>query len=175
VTSELVVGDTEVYIGPTSPTKQANITPTLGLWRDLVRVSALFDWRGGYMRNDYTGWVGCALTNDCRASVDATAPFEDQAAIVAYTKANTNVGFWGDGAFTRLRELSVAVRAPSRVLRATRASSGNITFTGRNLKFWTKWPGGDPEVNGATGNDLTYTFPTPPLPRYYVVRLNLSY
>jgi hypothetical protein len=175
VASEVVVGDTETYIGPTSPTKQATVSGNLGLWRDLVRASVLFDWRGGYMRNDYTSWVGCALSADCRASVDRTAPFSEQAAIIAYTKANTNAGYWADGAFTRLREVSVSVRAPSKFLQASRASAGSLTLSGRNLKLWSKWPGGDPEVNGATGNDLTYTFPTPPMPRYYIVRLNLSY
>src|SRR5581483_2521149 len=175
--SEVQVGDTEVYIGPSLPTKQATFTPALSLWKDRVHLSALFDWRGGYMRYDYTRGVGCQLIFNCQEAVDPHAPLAAQAAMVAkYTGAySTNWGFYSDGAYTRLRELSATVQIPERLVRRTRARGGSFTLAGRNLWLKSAFTGGDPEVNVSTGNDLNYTFPTPPIPRYFIARMNLSY
>lgn len=171
--SEIQMADSEVYLGPTSPTKQVTLTTTLALWRDLVRLTALLDWRGGYVRNDYTRWVGCAISFDCASATVVGSSLVDQAAVIAYTKANSNVGYWADGAYTRLREVAVSVRIPRKVLRYAVADAGSLIFAGRNLLYWSKWSGGDPEVGG--GSDLEYTFPTPPLPRVFILRVNLSY
>jgi TonB-linked SusC/RagA family outer membrane protein len=175
--SEVQVGDTEVYIGPSLPTKQATVTPALSLLKDRVHISALFDWRGGYMRYDYTRGVGCQLLFNCPEAVDPKAPLAMQAAMVAkYTGAySTNWGFYSDGAYTRLRELSVTLQLPDRVLRSTRSRGGTFTVSGRNLWLHSKFTGGDPEVNVSTGGDLNYTFPTPPIPAYYIARFNLQY
>ena len=70
----------------------------------------------------------------------------------------------------------MTVRLPARALRATRAGSGNINFAGRNLFVWSRYTGGDPEVNGGgAGTDINYTFPQAPAARYFITRLNLSY
>jgi hypothetical protein len=174
--SEIAVGDTDVYIGPGLPGKQASATGSLGLFRNRLRVTTLLDWRGGYQRYDYTAGVGCTLTFNCFAANDKRATIDEQAKVVAKSKTSTNIGFYYPGSYTRLRELSATLELPSRVFRAVGASGGALGLTGRNLLIWSAFPGADPEVNGAgTGGDLVNTFPTPPPPRYFIVRLNLSY
>jgi hypothetical protein len=126
------------------------------------------------MRNDYTGFVGCVISFNCAAVVDRNAPLDKQAAVQTYLVGNSSIGFWSSGAYTRLRELTVTARIPNRALRYARASAGTLTLAGRNLTYWSSWPGGDPEVN-PNGTDTEYTFPAPPLPRYLIARFNLSY
>jgi TonB-linked SusC/RagA family outer membrane protein len=196
VTQSLVqVADTEAYIGPTAPTKQVTLSGALSLWRDLVRLSAMVDGRGGFTRLDYVGWVRCALFFNCAGAVDRTASPKEQAAVQAYLKGNTNVGFWSSGSYTRLREVSASARLPSGILRYSRAKEGTLTFAGRNLWYWSKWTGGDPEVSSIvtggrvpsvliglvptsslnTASDLEVTPPTPPSPRLFIARLSLAY
>ncbi|MGQ0648526.1 MAG: carboxypeptidase-like regulatory domain-containing protein [Gemmatimonadaceae bacterium] len=174
--SEVAVGDTDVYIAPGLPEHQMSATGTLSLWRDRVSVTSLFDWRGGYKRYDYTAGVGCTLLFNCFAANDPRASLKEQAAVVAKSKTNTNIGFYAPGSYTRLRELSVNVRLPRRLYRGAGAQEGSLSLSGRNLWIWSAFTGADPEVNGAgTGGDLVNTFPTPPLARYWIARLNLSY
>jgi TonB-dependent starch-binding outer membrane protein SusC len=172
--NEIVVGDTEVYVGPSAPTRQISYGGSLALWRDRLRLATVFDYHGGFQRLDYRAWVGCALSLDCAGSVvRGTETMAEQAAIQAYGKANTNMGFIDDGAFTRLREASITADLPREGLRWLRASSGSVTLSGRNLKMWTKWRGGDPEVN--SGADAIVTFPTPPQARTFIARVNLGW
>lgn len=52
-----------------------------------------------------------------------------------------------DGAFTRMRELSLTYTAPSDLAARLGVKSLAVTGSGRNLFLWTKYPGTDPEVN----------------------------
>jgi TonB-linked SusC/RagA family outer membrane protein len=173
---EVVVGDTDVYIAPGLPEHQASATGTLTMFRGRMSLTGLFDWRGGYKRYDYTAGVGCTLVFNCFAANDPRATLKQQAAVVTKSKTNSNIGFYAPGSYTRLRELSLALRLPRRVFRGAGAQDGTLILSGRNLWIWSAFTGADPEVNGAgTGGDLVNTFPTPPLARYWIARLNLSY
>ena len=174
--SEVAVGDTDVYIAPGLPEHQASATGTLSLFRNRLSLNALFDWRGGYKRYDYTAGVGCTLVFNCYAANDPRASLKEQAAVVAKSKTNTNIGFYAPGSYTRLRELALTLKLPQSVFRAARAQEGTLTLSGRNLWIWSEFTGADPEVNGAgTGGDLVNTFPTPPLARYWIARLSFNY
>lgn len=172
---EVQVGDSEVYYGASSPTKNLNMNASLSLWRDLVRVSTNLDWRGGYQRLQYSKWLECTLIVNCAGAVDRNSPLVEQAAAQAYIAKSSNGGYIYDGAFTRLREVSVIVRVPRQLLQRVGASTGTFTLAGRNLGLWTKWPGPDPEVNSRSGSDNTVAFPTAPIPHYFIARLNFSY
>jgi TonB-linked SusC/RagA family outer membrane protein len=52
-----------------------------------------------------------------------------------------------DGSFVRWRELSVTWTAPERIAQRLNARSLAVTFAGRNLLLFTKYPGLDPEIN----------------------------
>jgi TonB-linked SusC/RagA family outer membrane protein len=175
VPTELVVGDTEEYIGPSQPTRQLANSTTLSLWRDALRLSVLFDWRGGYKRYDYTG-SGCFLFFECLAAIDKNSPLSDQARHIAFLSYSTSAGWFSSGDFTRLREASISAKLPARALRGIGTSEGTVTLAGQNLLVWSHYLGGDPEVNGGVvGTDINYTFPQAPAARYFIVRMNLSY
>jgi TonB-linked SusC/RagA family outer membrane protein len=171
--TEVVVGDTEVYVGSSIPTKNLAYGGTLTLWRDRVRINTLFDWHGGYQRFDYVGFNNCATFSTCPGTVTAgSGTFAEQAGVAAYRKASTIYGFIGDGSYTRLREVTITAKLPEWFMRS-RAPS--ITLAGRNLFLWTKWKGGDPEVNSNVGTDVYATPGAPPAARLFTVRVNLAY
>jgi TonB-linked SusC/RagA family outer membrane protein len=63
--------------------------------------------------------------------------------------------YYQDASFTKLRELTLGWDIPRKYSRAMWAGSGNarLTLAGRNLVWWTKFRGGDPEAQnfGQTG------------------------
>jgi hypothetical protein len=172
---EVTVGDTAVYFGPSLPTKQLTAIGTLSLFHNAVRTNVLFDWRGGFKRMSYDLWTRCSIVLNCRESYDRNTPLSEQAKTVAYNTTGTISGFIYDASFLRLREVSVTLRAPTWMSRAARATEGSITFAGRNLAFWSKYPDGDPEINSSIGSDQIDTSPTTPMGRYWIARINLSY
>jgi hypothetical protein len=174
--SEVVVADTEVYIGPTAPTKRLAYGGTLSLWREIVRITAMFDWQGGHTPLSYDKFIQCGLILNCVENVvQGPETFAEQAAVQAYAKTGSQYGFVGDATFTRFRELTVTALLPQRLLRPIQASSASLSLSVRNLRVWTDWLAGDPEVNYNTGNDQTLTYSSPPLPRTFIARLNLSF
>ena len=176
VPGEIVVGDTEVYMGPASPTRNLSTTAAVGLWRDAVRLSAELDYHGGFQRLNGAGFQQCALSGVCAATAQrGEETLEMQAATQAYAKAATDYGFIKDGSFTRLREISATLRIPDRMLATMRSRGGSLSLSARNVKLWSKWPGTDPETSQLTGFDQPYASSVPPPTRYFIARVNLSY
>ena len=179
--SEIVVGDTAEYRGPTLPRWESGISNTVGLFNDALRVTALFDYRGGFVNQWGFENQRCGGGN-CRAVSDPTAPLSDQAAAVATTSAalgNTVWGFFRDNDFLRFRELSVSYDVPENVAKKyLRSRSFSVSLSGRNLGVWTKYPGIDPETNSSVsdvGNGGNNDFFAAPLLRYYIVRFNVGF
>ena len=178
--SEIVVGDSAIYGGATLPTREAGWTNTLGFLNDRLRVTTLFDYRGGF----YNQWgfenMRCTSGN-CRAVNDPTAPLADQAAAVTTASAKLGNSVWGyfvPNDFIRFRELSVTASMPASISRRlAHVRDASITLSGRNLGvLWTRYPGLDPEANVSVantggGNNDYYAFP--PL-RYWLLRVNLG-
>ena len=177
--NEIVVSDTALYRGPTLPERQAGLSGTLGFFKNTLRVSALFDYRGNF----YNQWgyqsQRCVSSGNCRAVNDPTAPLADQAAAVAANSPSkrTNWGLFVKNDFIRFREMSVAYTVPERLVSMSRAHSATIVLSGRNLGTpWTKYPGLDPEANSSVGNTGggNNDFFSPPTLRYWIVRFNLG-
>jgi hypothetical protein len=98
-------------------------------------------------------------------------------------------GMFEDGSFVRFRELSLTVAVPARVAHLMRVDNVSVTGAVRNLALWTRYTGADPEVS-AVGNNLVQTpsgttitvnndfransSSAVPLPRYWVLRVNLG-
>jgi hypothetical protein len=177
--NEIVVSDTALYRGPTLPERQAGLSGTLGFFKNTLRVSALFDYRGNF----YNQWgyqsQRCVSSGNCRAVNDPTAPLADQAAAVAANSPSkrTNWGLFVRNDFVRFREMSVAYTVPQRLVDMSRAKSATLVLSGRNLGTpWTKYPGIDPEANSSVGNTGggNNDFFSPPTLRYWIVRFNLG-
>lgn len=171
--SEIKLTDTAVYLGNPLPRRQLTVSPNLRVFRWL-QVSALFDRKAGYRLFNNTRRFRCSF-NNCQEAYDKTMPLADQAANVAIA-LGTDAGFIEDAAFTKLRELSFTLLAPSSFARAMRASAVSLTIAGRNLKTWTDFTGFDPEINSNPGaNFSTSDFLTLPPTRNWTARVNVSF
>jgi len=67
----------------------------------------------------------------------------------------TQAGYIEDGAFTKLREVSITYFRPRHMGENARASDLSFSVVGRNLATWTKYKGVDPELNEAGQNNFT--------------------
>ncbi|HEV8599603.1 MAG TPA: SusC/RagA family TonB-linked outer membrane protein, partial [Gemmatimonadales bacterium] len=148
--SEVVMGDTAVYIGSSQPTRQFSLSQILTLFRGKLRLLAQLDYQGGFRQQNLTEEFRCNATgNNCQAMHDPNTPLDLQARAVArrFHGSQTAFGYIEDGEFMKLRELALTYTLPDRWANALMAQRANITIAGRNLHTWTGYTGVDPEVN----------------------------
>jgi hypothetical protein len=171
--SELIVSDTDVYLGNPLPKNQLSVSPDLTLFK-VLRISALFDHKGGYRLFDFTRRFRCAF-GVCEEAFNKNAPLFDQAANLAIN-FGTDAGYVEDATFTKLRELAFTFIAPESFKRFVGGRGATLTIAGRNLHTWTKYKGFDPESNSTPGGNFsTLDFLTLPPTRSWTARLNLSF
>ncbi|MFL5599048.1 MAG: SusC/RagA family TonB-linked outer membrane protein [Gemmatimonadaceae bacterium] len=171
--SEITLSDTAVYLGNPLPTHNFAFTPNITLFKAL-RISALFDHKGGYKLFNNTRRFRCSFGN-CREAFDKTAPLADQAASIAIA-LGTDAGYIEDATFTKLRELSFSLRAPESMTRAFGGHTVEFTVAGRNLKTWTNYTGFDPEINSSPGLQFsTSDFLTLSPTRTWTARVNVNF
>ena len=175
---EITIGDTSEYLGTPFPTREITVTPALTLFRNMVRVSALIDHRGGHKLYNNTRAFRCSNGGfqNCADAADRTlSTLKDQANILG-ALMGTQAGFIEDATFTKLREVALTITAPQSVANRLRAGAASLTIAGRNLKTWTDYSGFDPEVNAiGAGNFNSADFLTQPNIRYVTARLNLTF
>ncbi len=176
-TNEITVGDTAEFLGYSNPRYELTLNNGFDLFKRAIRVSALFDYKGGYLGDNDTQRIRCQNRNNCREEADKTAPLEQQARVIALRDhpARTQAGFVENGSFYRFREVSVTYAAPTNI--ATRffhADAASLSFAARNIKLWTNYSGIDPESSYGSG-DVLNDFQTAPPPSYFTLRLNLSF
>lgn len=180
--SEIVVGDTAVYAGSPSPTREFSLSQTVGLFKGAVRIQGLLDYKGGYKQYNLTEVFRCTATgNNCQGIHDPSAPLDIQARAVARRlhPRQSNWGYLEDGEFLKLRELSVTYSLPTRVSSMFGAQHASLTLGGRNLATWTGYTGVDPEVNGAGQAAFNgfgvQDFLTQPQVRTFLLRANFTF
>lgn len=176
--SEATLG-TFRFIGPSFPTREFAVNPSLSLFKRKLRFQAQVDHKAGMKKLFNTRRHMCDGGNSCQGLNDPDAPLDFQAAalgIKGIGGVTTLRGFYYDGDFTRLREASVAYELPTSWAHRVRSSRINLVATGRNLGVWTPYPGVDPEAtvgNSDTRGNEEF-FSTPPM-RYFTFRANLSF
>ena len=86
-------------------------------------------------------------------------------------------GFYQDGDFVKLREMSVRWSMPTRVASLVKARNADLIFSGRNLGTWSKYRGIDPEndYTATGGGDVPSDFQTIGLASYWTVRFNIGF
>lgn len=167
--------DTLSYIGPSFPTKEFAISPTVELLKRKLRINTQFDYKGGMRKLNNTLRHQCQGGQSCRGLYDKTATLERQAAAVA-ANANVFTNYYEEGDFTRFRELSISYQLPDTWARKVRASRLSVIGSGRNLAVWTNYTGVDPEAtvgNSDTRGNEEF-FSTPPL-RAFNIRFALTF
>jgi TonB-linked SusC/RagA family outer membrane protein len=156
-------GDTSRrYVGPSSPTREIGLSNTLTFMRRFS-LYALLDYKGGGFLFNQQERSRCQAANDnCTRVNDPRARFPQNAADsvlfkeLAVYRNTTNVSpEWIQRTdFVKLRELSLSMDIPERLIARAGASSARVTISGRNLKVWTKYEGVDPEVNSYGGRNF---------------------
>jgi hypothetical protein len=184
--SEVHVGSALANFGNGIPRDIIGIQQGVDLFSHRLRLTALFDYKGGYSTQDGMNNFQCNSTPlSCRETQDPTAPLAEQARAIAKTYGSnigganfkTGAGYFINGQFWRFREFSAIYQLPDRVNRLVRAQQGsNFVFGARNLHLWTKFTGLDPEANYGVGtSEVQNEFQTAAAPTYFTFRVNLKY
>jgi TonB-linked SusC/RagA family outer membrane protein len=176
--TEIVVGDTNVYVGPPLPPGEFTAYNTVHLFGGKLQVQALVDAKvGGYQLNGNER-IRCQSRSNCRGDMDPTAPLAEQARAVAVRQhpSFTQFGYVEKTNFIRFRELSFTWSFPDRWAGWFGADRISATMSGRNLGVLTGYSGLDPE-SGYYGTNVGVVsdFQTAPPVSYFTFRLNVAF
>ena len=177
--NEVFVGDSAQFRGYATPRYQATLTSGWEMFQRKLRLQTLFDYRGGNKWFNDTERLRCQRPN-CQGRNFPGAPFALQAANIARLEnpANTLDGYFMDGAFVRLREVSLQYTlSPALAARVLRGRSASLAVSGRNLALWSNYLGTDPETafNFTSGTDVPADFQTLAPPSFFVFRINVGF
>jgi TonB-linked SusC/RagA family outer membrane protein len=165
------------FMGYSQPRDEMSIINGVELLGRKLRISALFDYKGGAsLQNNEESFL-CQQSTSCPETSALNEPLWKQARSIAQRdeKFVTSWGYFENLQFWRFRELTATYTLPDRIAsKLARAQGASIVFGARNLHVWTKWTGADPEQNYSQG-DTQATLLTAGPPRYYTFRLNLRY
>lgn len=178
--SEVTVGDEPEYAGSGYPRTQISATTTVGILGERLKVSATAERRSGYVIANIAESLRC-IFGACGGAVFRGEDLSAQAANVARGTASLHRTYWGyyeDGSFTRLRELSLTYSLPKSLTRRLMVDAATMTLSGRNLALWSAYRGTDPEVQSTPGSaDVAATFDRTgvPAPAYWLLRINVAF
>jgi TonB-dependent starch-binding outer membrane protein SusC len=177
--NEVVVGDTAEFLGSSFPKTSISLNAGLTLFHNKIRIGGQLDYRGDWKAYNLTERFRCVSIGDNCAAVNVPgSPLDQQArAVAASSSADgfTQAGYIENAAFLKLREANITYYAPESWARMIRATSMQITVTGRNLLKWTSYTGIDPELNQLGQSDLQRDFLTAPPVRTLAVRVSLGF
>ena len=180
ITVPEITPDTAItFHGYSSPRTEISTQAGLDLFGRSVRITALFDFRGGYKIDNTTERFRCTTRINSQERIDPSASLDRQARCAAALVPgvnNSTVGFLESGDFVRFRELAVTWRVPTRLAtQIPRMRNTTVTLSGRNLATWTKFTGVDPETfGGGLGNVQDEFQVTPPLTTF-ALRVNFGF
>jgi len=169
---EITFGSADTFQGSSVPTHGASLSTEVNFLKHF-RVFGQFDGRWGNKLDNSTESFRC-IFGICRAARVPGSSLADQAA--AITAPSVETGFFQDGGFIKLREVSLTYFAPAEWASKFGASSLSFTATGRNLVTWTNYRGPDPEVNDiGQFNFSVADFLTQPPVRQFLARVNVTF
>jgi TonB-linked SusC/RagA family outer membrane protein len=183
-TAEVAVDTGVKYIGYSQPRDLISMQHGFDLLQRRLRINVLMDYKGGFnLFNSTFQFICQQAPQPCYEEQDKSAPQWRQARSVANlygtvingTRFTTSRGYYENGQFWKLREVSATWELPARIgARLLHTSQSSLTIGGRNLATFTKYTDVDPEANYSTG-DTQNDFITQAPRRYLTVRLNLHY
>jgi hypothetical protein len=188
--NEVFVGDSAIFRGYSSPRYLTSLQPGIDLFGRRLRLTSLFDYKGGYKWYNNTERIRCVSRQNCNGLMNADvvnhqlrprASFEEQAMVVATRDdpSKTLDGFFQPASFIRWREFTATWNLPeSWAGRYLRSRTASLNFAARNLHRWTNYRGIDPEIDRLAGdspNAPGEEFQTLGIPTYYTLRLNISF
>jgi TonB-dependent SusC/RagA subfamily outer membrane receptor len=174
--SEVVVGNSPVFLGAPEPVNTAGLHSTLALLDGALAVTVGFDYRDDFAQQNYTpgGPLGRALAGD------PSAPLADQALAIAtscpfFTCVQSAYGRIERLSSLRFNSLAVNWLLPTVVARFLGAQRGTVAVTGKNLALVTNYRGKDPLVNGNPTGDEVTDGGALPTPREWSIRVGFTY
>jgi TonB-linked SusC/RagA family outer membrane protein len=171
---EIKVTDNSVFAGHTSPSATLAWQNNVAFANGRITVGANFTYSGGATQYNSLGVNQCQ-NGYCRGSVDPTATLAQQV-LAAAGQQITDWPFLERVSTFRFEELSLTLRAPAAIARALRSPNATVSLMGRNLKFWSRYRGVDPDVNTThQPGDETVDQGGVPQPRTWTLRINLGY
>jgi TonB-linked SusC/RagA family outer membrane protein len=192
-----LVPDTQVYIGPATPTRELSLSNTFTVLGN-VRVFALLDYKGGHyvynVKDQYRCWGGSFPTTwDTNAAsnipgacweVNDPGASDDSKQIRQQNPAVNNGVFIQKADFMKLRDVSVTYTLPAAWAGRFGTNRAALTLAAHNLGFLWKgdYTGPDPEVNFTGVNDPGSYFSfirvdswTAPMTRRFSASLEVSF
>jgi TonB-linked SusC/RagA family outer membrane protein len=145
------------YLGPSEPTREASLSNTFTIFKNL-RLYGYFDYKGGFYLFDGIKYVNDRLDQNTFAVNNPGAdPIQ-----VQYLESGATLPDIVRADFIKLRELSLTYTLPDAWSRLGRVQSARVGVSGRNLAIWKLkgYPGLDPEVEffNAVGGTPTSLF-----------------
>ena len=175
---EVDVSKDYVYAGYSAPRDIFSITNGVELFNHKLRLSALLDYKGGFILNNSTASFYAQNFSSWYSNSNPATPLWDQARSRANSAAKnptpSNYGYMENGQFWKLREVSAVLTLPQSLVTQIRARDAQLVFSARNVHTWTSYTGPDPEENYGTGDTQT-DFSTLAPPQYFTLRLNLHF
>lgn len=142
-----ILQDTSIYMGPSVPTREISFSNTFTLF-DRVRIYGLFDYKGGHYLFDVKDW----RRDRALVSWETVNPAADPDDVLVLSFASQTYEHILPASFIKLRDLSISYDLPPMLLTPLGVKRSTLTLAGHNLKIWSDYRAGDPEVN-FTGDD----------------------
>lgn len=176
-------GDTaRRYIGPSTPTREIGFSNTITLFRNF-HIYGLLDYKGGFFVFNLQERNRCQASDNCSRTNNPNARFPKTASdtilfreLAVYRNASTSPEWIQKGDFIKLREISLTVDVPRRLVARMGGQSMSVVLSGRNLALWSDYEGTDPEVNSYGGrNFVRVDAYAAPMLRRVSAAINLQY
>jgi hypothetical protein len=142
-----ILQDTSIYMGPSTPTREISFSNTFTLF-DRVRIYGLFDYKGGHYLFDVKDW----RRDRALVSWETVNPAANPDDVLVLSFASQTYEHILKADFIKLRDLSISYDLPPSLLGNIGVKRSTLTLAGHNLKIWSDYRAGDPEVN-FTGDD----------------------
>jgi hypothetical protein len=115
-------------------------------WRGLSLYTLLDRQQGGMLANGT--WRHYDLGQNSRDYDEVTATGQKLGEVRRTTYLQVTRIYYQDASYTKLREVTAGFDVPRALTRRvwSHASAAKLQFSGRNLHWWTKFRGGDPEA-----------------------------
>jgi hypothetical protein len=175
--NEVILGDSVVYVGQSTPKYQLNANTDLALLDGRLSVAATFSYQNGMTQDNAGALTSGTFSQTANALSTSLAT---QAALVAATElpnGGSQIGVLQTVNVFRFNTLSINYVLPKTSLRWLRVPRASIAVQGSNLALHTNYRGKDPDVNAfsaVSSADETVDLGQLPEPRTWWLRLTLG-
>lgn len=179
---EVAIADKPVFVGDGQPSVEIPFGTTISLWHGMIGITAQFDYKGGVTQ----GNAGSAVLLSNLYADTAASPGQQAIAIAAhycvtgsnqFTQAcvtGTDYGMIQTVSVLRFNTLSINYAVPRSFSARVGIPRMSVALQGSNLRLWTNYRGKDPDVNANIVGESLVDLGNAPLPRSWLLRIDLG-